>query len=105
MAFEVSPTSGLAPYTLSADISSRVAVDGVNYVASVLFSTTVGSCPAPGAGTSLSQSEIDILVATGSVILSASSIPAGSCRVYTFIIERVSDGVVISSADARIDNI
>lgn len=105
MAFTVSPTSGAAPYTLSATVSDFVNVNGVDYVASVEGSSGVGSCPAMGVGSPLDPALVESLISGNSVELVIGTIPTGSCRTYTLRITRVSDGVVIASSNVSVNNL
>ena len=80
-------------------------VDGVNYVASVKSSTAVGSCPPQGLLSPLSPSAIELLIAGESVNPMYGDVAVGSCRTSTLEITRVSDGVVIATANAEINNV
>lgn len=105
MAFTVTPTSGDAPYTLSAAIDNAFNVDGVNYVASVMYYNNTGSCSVSGTGTALNPTAVKTLVDSGSVVLNTSTIPDGNCRTLVLEITRMIDNVVISSSSASIDNV
>lgn len=105
MAFTVTPTSGDAPYSLSATVDNSVNVDGVNYVASVTTEHAMGSCPLSGAGTPLTPTIVNSLINGETVVSGAPTVTAGRCRTYTLAITRLSDNVVVDSADAFVDNI
>ena len=99
----MTPTSGAAPYVLSADIANAVNIDGVNYTVYVGSGTSVGTCPATGL-TALPAGQVDELLATGSVTINE-SVASGSCRTYTLRINRVSDGTNIAASHINIDNV
>lgn len=105
MAFAVTPTSGEAPYTLSATLDYPESVNGVQYEAVVVYTTNVGSCPVTDLNQQLNQQTVNELLTSGSVVLNTSTIADGSCRAFELQITRLSDNVVISSERATIDNI
>ena len=105
MAFTVAPTSGEPPFTLSAEVSNVEYVDGVNYVASVAFSILSGVCPTQGATVPFSQEDVKSLLDGQDVIRGTTPVATGSCRTYTMQIRRVSDGAVVATSNATIDNI
>lgn len=105
MAFTVTPTRGVAPYFLSAIIENPESIDGVNYVASVKSSTAVGSCPPKGLLSPLSPTAIQKLINGESINPMYGNVAVGSCRTSTLEITRVSDNVVIATANTEIDNV
>lgn len=105
MAFTVTPTSGAAPYILSADIINTGNIDGVNYVAAVFSSQSIGSCPSVGETTPLATSRLNTLLSVGSVDANVITVPAGSCRTFTLSITRLSDNVVVDSSSVSVDNL
>lgn len=105
MAFTVTPTSGDAPYALSANIANSVNVNGVDYAASVTTTLSSGSCPASGSQFPLPANLVNLLVAGETVSSSYPTVPSGSCRALTLTITRVSDSVVIDSSTVTINNL
>lgn len=104
MAFTVTPTSGDAPYILSADIADKVNIDGVNYALEVRPNTTIGSCLV-GISTDPSNTNIvQSLLATDSYMVSG-NVNVGSCRTYSLIIRDLRTDTIISSENAVIDNV
>lgn len=104
MAFSVTPTSGDAPYTLSASFVDTTYIDGVNYRVRVQSSVSVGSCPSIGTSEPLGVSQVNQLVVSGSTITNP-VVPAGSCRTFTLDILRLSDNSVVDSSSVSVDNI
>ena len=106
MAFDITPTSGAAPYTLSAIIANSENIDSVNFVASVRTSQTVGVCPETATGAQLSEAQINDLIANGSTTVGVStSVPEGSCRAFTLRITKVSNDSVIALSTVHVDNV
>lgn len=103
MAFTVTPTSGEAPYVLSADIDNLINIDGVHYRGFIGSGTAVGSCPAAGF-TTLPRVEREEFFESGSVTLT-DSVPPGSCRTFTLRIIRVSDEEEIAVSHINVDNV
>ena len=103
MAFSVTPTSGAQPYTFEADLENKAKIDNDRYVMTLRSTTTVGSCPAVGAGTNL-QTGVDELIANG-VYVNTQSVPDGSCRTTTLQISDNFLGVVVSSKSVNISNV
>lgn len=99
----MAPTSGEQPYTLSATFFGPSLIDGLNYELKLVFSTQTGSCPILGTAVELSQNALNTLLSSGS-FTTINSVSVGGCRTYTLSILRVSDGAVIDSANAYVDN-
>ena len=104
MAFSVTPTSGDAPYVLTANIANSALIDGVKYAVSVAYSSSSGSCPAEGSEVYLTPIQIDTLLTTGS-FTSYSAVNTGNCRTFTLEIIRVLDSVVVDSSSVSVDNV
>ena len=104
MAFSVTPTSGAAPYTLSAIVADSDKIDNVLYTATLRTSSNTGSCLPEGAATLLDSSVVASLLADGSVEY-GSTVNPGSCRSITLRILRVSDNAVVSSSTVFVDNV
>lgn len=104
MAFTVAPTSGSAPYVLSATFAEKYLIDDINYRITVRFSQATGSCPAVGVADTLSESQLADLLENGSTS-SAATVSSGACRTFTLRILRVSDSAVVASSSVYIDNI
>lgn len=104
MALTVTPTSGDAPYALSADVDAPLSVDGVHYRANLTTTEAIGSCPALGTGGSFTPSFVNSLVNGASLNYNA-TVVSGSCRTFTLRLYRVSDNVVVSTASATVDNV
>lgn len=105
MAFTVTPTSGDGPYVLAANITDSDLIDNVNYQATIRHTSLVGSCPPPYTGNVLSAVNTARIVAGESVELTATNVPAGSCRTFSIEITRVSDSLVIDSSFTAVDNL
>lgn len=105
MAFDVTPTSGEAPYLLTATIANAVNVDGVRYSMSVRSLVEEGSCPAFGNMSPLSQGDLDTLLAGGAVTTPYPTVPDGSCRAITLRLTRLSDGVGIQTETITVNNL
>lgn len=105
MAFDVTPSSGAAPYFMSAVINDVHLIDGVNYTASVRSSINTGTCPATGQASILDPSFVDPMIAGQSVELTTTTIASGSCRTWSLYITRVADNVVVASASSSVSNI
>ena len=105
MAFAVTPTSGDAPYILTADFANSHNIDGVNYAIEVRTSMREGSCPFDSAGSLLSASIVDSLLADGTVNSGFDTVDSGSCRVFTLRLRRLSDNMVLSRESVSVDNI
>lgn len=104
MAFDITPTSGAAPYTFSLTVNNKESIDGINFSAEFRGVTQTSSCPIDGLAGNNSNVIVDELLSTGSYI-APSSIPEGSCRAYTFLIKRLFDDVVIASSSVFVDNV
>lgn len=105
MAFSVTPTSGEAPYFLSAAFDNKTYIDGVNFIASVRSSSLVGSCPLVGTANPLGVQRMQQLLASGSVDSGYTSVASGSCLAITLSVSRVSDGVVVAASTVTVDNV
>lgn len=103
VAFDVTPTSGTAPYTFTADLGAAVNIDDKRY--SLLFQSTtaVGSCPPLGSATNVPNG-VDALLATGQYI-SNDDVPVGSCRTYTLRIRDNVLGTFIASESVQVSNV
>lgn len=104
MAFTVTPTSGSAPYVLSATFGNKDSIDNVDYALELRTSVLVGSCfvgvatgnPIAGAASSLLNTGVSSV--TGSV-------PAGSCRTYSLIIRDLSNNSILASQNVNVNNV
>ena len=105
MAFTVTPTSGAAPYSLSAIVDNKENIDGISYVASVWTSVATGTCPLTGTATPVNVVLVDQLINSGTVILPYVSVDPGTCRTFTLRIMRAKTNVVIASSNATVDNV
>ena len=105
MAFSVTPTSGVGPFVLSANIANSAFIDNINYRASIVSDQAIGSCPALNAGAVLPPSVVNTLIAEGSVVLADLVIPSGSCRSYTLRLFTVEGAVLLQSSYATINNV
>lgn len=105
MALTVTPTSGDAPYILSADIAGSEYVDGVHYTATLRTATAVGECPFSTAGSTMPQSIVTELLNEGSVSLGIATVPQGSCQVIALRIIEVGSESLASIERVSIDNI
>lgn len=103
MAFSVTPTSGDAPYTFTAQISDAVNIDGGRYTLLFQSTTAVGSCPPLGSSTNV-PGGVDALLATGQSTDTV-DVPAGSCRTYTLRIRDNELGTYISSENVQVSNV
>lgn len=105
MAFTVTPTSGAQPYFLSADVTGVSVINGIYYTASVRSGTGAGSCPAEGLVSPLPPERVNPIINGIPTDSGSSSVPAGSCRVFTLTIRRVSDNVVVATSNATVSNL
>lgn len=105
MAFDVTPTSGDAPYTLTATFVEPQLVDGVLYRAELRSNTQAGACPPAGAGVSNDAAGVASLLSTGVYVTPSETVPAGSCRRITFDIIRVADSVRVSRESVTVSNL
>lgn len=104
MAFDVTPTSGEAPYTFTANVENATLIDGVLYSASVMYSTSSESCPLVGNSTAWSSEQVNNLIFGDSRILNQNVNP-NTCRTFTLEILRVSDSTVVASSNVSISNL
>ena len=104
MAFSVTPTSGTAPYTLTATFAETLGFDTGDYLLRVYSQTLVGSCPSTAyPGGSQSVPIATSLLATGSAE-SSTSVPDGSCRVFTAGVF-TNAGELVSESSITVSNL
>lgn len=103
MAFEVTPTSGEAPYLFTAIIDNASLIDGVLYTATVMYSTSPNSCPLEGNSTPWNAGQINDLI-NGNGTTVNTSVNPGICRTWTLNVFRVSDSTVVASSSVSVDN-
>lgn len=93
MAFQVSPTSGVGPYTFTADLLNK---SSFGYGYDLRFFTSgprSGSCPLPSETANYAPSASALLLDEG-VYISSTDVSVGSCRTYVLRIFDSSDNVV-----------
>lgn len=99
----MTPTSGDAPYVYTATFENQSNFDGIHYALEVRSSTSVGSCPAQGSGTTL-QEFADSLLSDGSYTQVDNSVPSGSCRTTSLRIVELKSGSYVNAGSVNIDN-
>lgn len=105
MAFTVTPTSGAAPYTFTANVEGSDLIDGVNYSATVLSTRATGSCPVEGIGNPWTPNLMASLLNSESIVSDYGTVASGDCRTTTLLIKRLHDNEVVASANTVIDNL
>lgn len=103
MAFDVTPTSGDAPYNFTATIESDMLIDNVKYSISLRSSGGSGTCPAEGTTTNIPIGATSLLESGSYTVVD--SVPADVCRAYTLSIRDIETNTVISTATVQISNI
>lgn len=103
MAFNVTPTSGTAPYSFTATFLNKYLLDGVNYNLLMLSTNSTVSCPAIGSLSTVIGGASSLL-SNGAFTLGASVAP-GSCTSYSLIIVRVSDSFVVQRLTVSVSNL
>lgn len=103
MAFSVTPTSGEAPYTFTAEFNNQKLIDGVRYILQFRYSEGVGLCPSLGISNNIFVG-IAPLLETGSYVTNA-VIPIGSCRAYTLSIKDNVNNVTYNNVTVTVDNV
>lgn len=105
MAFDVTPTSGNAPYNFTASFLNKSAYDSGLFSVEFRQATEVGMCPVDAlAGTNNAPIALE-LFNNEAYSYSTGNVPAGSCRTYSLLIRRLSDNVVESIMSVTVDNI
>ena len=82
-----------------------MSIDFVNYSLEFRAGTTVGSC---GSGVQVGanqQTIVSAIMVSGSAVQTGTSVPSGSCRVFSLIIRDLSDGSVLDSMNVTVDNV
>lgn len=103
MAFDVTPTSGAAPYTLTASFANEESFSLGYALRFTASDDIVGTCPSPNSATSVFPSVASLLLESGSAVRS-DSVPQGACRVYKLEV-RSSFGEVVDMQYVHVDNI
>lgn len=104
MAFSVTPSSGAAPYTLTASFTNSKSVTGSTYIGELRGSSSSTGCPAAGTGMVNDVVGVAELLANGVYVSPVPSIGENSCRTFTFYIKD-ANGVVVSQASANVNNL
>ena len=103
MAFDVTPTSGDAPYVFTANLAFDGRIDFVNFSLEFRVTTQTGSCfVGVSEGTNLVNAAQAILD-SGTYTLN-SSFDVGSCATVSLIIRDLLSGDVFDYANVFIDN-
>lgn len=102
--FSVNPTSGDAPYVLTAVIANQENIDNANYALELRATNQTGTCFS-GTSTGANQTAgVQSLINTGEYTIATNSVTAGDCRVYSLIVRDLNADTVISSQNVSIDN-
>lgn len=104
MAFNVTPTSGTAPYTYTAEFVNRLGFDLGLYVTEFRSVTLIGSCPTDALSGPNVPGTADNLLNSG-VHIAQTSVPAGECRRTVYLVRRLSDNEIVSQMSVNIDNV
>lgn len=99
----VTPSSGAQPYLFEATFGEKHLIDSERYVLRFMYSSGVGSCPAKGSGSALSNA-VQSFLDTDSYEYTT-SISSGNCRVFTLSILDTLTGLEVSYKSASINNI
>ena len=103
MAFDITPTSGDAPYLLSASFENSVSF-GHGYELIVRRSGTMGSCNTVVTTGPLEPVIADALLSAGQYSI-PDTVAAGRCDVYKIYIRNTSTGDIIDPMIATINNL
>ena len=103
MAFDVTPTSGTAPYTFTAEFTNKDSI-GLGYDLRCLRADAQsGACPLPEDATINLIPPADTLLEVGTYTRQV-PVPAGSCQTFVLAI-RDRAGNVVDSQSVNVDNV
>ena len=103
MAFAVTPTSGAAPYLLTASFAEQHLINGMVYVLRVRSSTEVGVCPLVGFTLNPTFWATNLLENGSQSVLN--NVPSGSCRTTTLQIVELSSNTIVSQMSVNVSNV
>lgn len=104
MAFDVTPSSGAGPYTLTASFANASLLDGVTYALELRASIQDVSCNTGMSEGTNQPGAVQSLLDTGSHVAEQPVNPT-LCRTYSLIIRDVVNNTVIQFTNAYIDNL
>lgn len=104
MAFTVSPTSGAAPYVLTADISDKESLFWDRYALELRTRSSSGSCATP-IMTSPPNNVIGAALLESGTSTLVADVPIGSCQVFSLVIRDLETDLIISQEVAQVSNL
>lgn len=102
--FNVTPTSGAAPYTFTASFLNAESFSLGFKLRFSLSDATAGSCPLPETASNVLPIASEALLNTGVYVSTVGTVPSGSCSIYVLAILD-SDNNVIQSVDVTVNNV
>lgn len=102
--FDVTPTSGAAPYIFTTGLNDRYGLDVGLYSLRFYEESAVGSCPPPGTTGQARGSVASNLLNNGTATI-GQTVPSGNCVTYTLVIIEGATNNIVSQASVNVDNI
>lgn len=100
----VSPSTGVAPYVLTAVFNNKELLDGVNYRLESAIVDNVGSCVTNiNAGVN-DQARANTILATNG-LTAMQTVNTGSCRAFILRIRDIPNNTIIQGLIAHVDNV
>lgn len=100
----VVPTSGEAPYLLTASFTEIAFINNVLYRLEVRISQDTAACPPFTSSGSRSVPIETALLSTGEFVIT-NNVVAGSCRTYSVLIRNLITDTIVSQSSVSVSNI
>ena len=101
----MTPTSGDAPYTFTAEIKNKDSINFVRYGLEYRVSSSTTACPT-GSQTSANVPIVaNSILSNGFYVQEGNSVPAGTCRTGSLIIRNLTDNSIVDFKNISIDNL